>query len=122
MSTVLTATAATESQTSAQQRRPIDKPRSVIVTIDVTAGTTLSLLVRLRAVDAGGTELFWTVAPAAALTGVSKAHYLFTEDAASGVGSGIAESFFVPIPESLSVRVAHGNANAATYTVDLDWQ
>ena len=111
-------------RTTAITSASINKPwgsTSLIVTVDVTAGTSLQLRTRLEVKNALMALKIYSL-NSSEMTGVGTYHFLYSEEAMDDIGSGITDKDSLPMPEAVVVAMVHNNANAATYTVTADWQ
>lgn len=117
-SRVLDVAAATTTQSSGTITARRDR-RGFILRVNVTAGSTLSLIAALILILPDGNEIPMGNA-SAALTGIGVANYLFYP-ATITEPTAVTEAIETPIPVEFKVTITHGNANAATYTVDLVW-
>jgi hypothetical protein len=113
---VMTVSAGTADQTSAELTLPTEFSGMLCI-LQVTAGTTLLLDLNMQARNSTGT---WTTiavdSPSAGgITGISTT---FIGYYPSGSTAGTYSVKAVAIPRAFRMLVNHGNANAATYTLD----
>lgn len=111
-SEVLYASTARTATPTAVSRR-VDKFRGAVLTVDITAGSTLSITPKIEGVTSSGAV--YTILTGTALTGVSTTALRVFPGATASANS-IANDV---LPQNIKVTLTHGNATAATYTVDL---
>lgn len=89
----------------------------VLLSVLVTAGSTLSLTPKVQySPDAGTTWIDYFVV-AAALTATGNVSYLLYPGVLATADGAVTESVNLPLPRLWRVVVTHGNANSATYSV-----
>lgn len=95
-----------------------NRHREMYVVLNVTAGATLQLTIALVVALEDGTEV--EIAETQnQVTGVEQQITLIASQVAAGPGS--LETLQVHLPLAFKLRVKHGNANPATYTLDAVW-
>jgi hypothetical protein len=96
---------------------PVDRhnsegQRGICAVIDITAGTTLSLTLRIQHLDPISGK-YVNILSSAALTGVGTTRLIVYPGCVAAANAVANE----PLPELYRIVVNHGNANAATYKV-----
>lgn len=86
--------------------------KGMLLTIDITAGTSLSITVTIVGIDPVSGKTY-TILASAALTGVGTT-ILKVYPGLTAAGNLVANDI---IPAAWKVTVAHGNSNAATYKI-----
>lgn len=116
---VLTVTAGTADQATPEMALAPGYA-GILLTLQVTAGTTLLLDMNLQFRNSAGTwvTMVADMPSAGGITGVSTTHRLIYPHAVSGASLTVGLTQ-VPIPHVFRILVNHGNANAATYTLDV---
>lgn len=80
--------------------------------VNITAGSTLLIQLGVQTQDPA-TGAWYDVITEANLTGVISASYVY----GAGTSTGATASHTIRFPAVFRIRMYHGNANAATYTV-----
>jgi hypothetical protein len=86
--------------------------RGVLVVLDVTAGSSLSLTLSIQAYDPASGKAVTLATATTAVTGVSTNSYLLY----AGSNAGLTVTLGV-LPNVFRISVTHTNANSATYSV-----
>lgn len=114
---LLASAARTATVASAAKENP--GARGVLVTLDVTVGTTLSLTISIRYRDPITGKNVALVTAAAAVTGVGTTTIAVVPGGAAG--GAITDAVDIALPKDWDVNVVHGNANSATYQVSASY-
>lgn len=95
--------------------------RGCLARLLVTAGTTLDVAIGLDAYFPEDATAGVLATHGTALTGAGQQSLMLHPSVAASTSITNCTGVQIPLPGMLRVRVTHGNANSATYSVSLQW-
>lgn len=98
--------------------------RGLIAWIDVTAGTGLLIDMQMLAynLELSKTATWGVDCPSAdGITGISTTSCIYDPTYGTEYTIGAARTFIVKLPPQFQFQVVHGNTEAATYTLRIQW-